>query len=406
MILSKQAALLALAVSVAVLPIFGQGNPPAASFDIGPSLDACNVSWDVPGPTASQSMPIGNGDIGLNVWVESNGDLAFYIGKTDSWSAQYTAPEGLMKVGGVHVAMTPSPLAAGAPFVQLLKLHEGEIEIREGSAPNGVVLHVWVDANHPVIRVEAKSDHPMSFRVTLDDWRKDDISTQRVASGQANQIVWYHRNSNGVNVDPHVANLTFGAIIKGDGLVSKDATNLESSAATTAQIISIYPLTATTDTPDDWLALVERQAAQVDALDLEQTRQEHRKWWDQFWHRSWIFARGNQAATDVTEGYILQRFVTACAGRGAYPIKFNGSIFVVDDPSRVDKKGPAPVNADFRDWGGVYWYQNTRAMYWPRLQAGDFDEMIPLFRMYENEMKVNKPIVKAYYGHDGSYFAE
>ena len=406
MILSKQAALVILAVSVSILPIFGQGNPPAASFDIGPSLDACNVSWDVPGPMSAQSMPIGNGDIGLNVWVEPNGDLAFYIGKTDSWSAQYTDPQGLMKVGGVHVAMNPSPLVAGAPFVQLLKLHEGEIEIREGAAPNGLVLRVWVDANHPVIRVEAKSDQPVSFKVTQDNWRKDEMNTQRYPSGVPNQIVWYHRNPQNAKIDPHLANLTFGALMKGDGLVSQANQTLESSAPTKTQLLSIYPLTATTDDPDDWLAQLNQQVTQIDALNLEQTRQEHQKWWDQFWHRSWIFARGNQAATDVTEGYVLQRFVTACAGRGAYPIKFNGSIFVVDDPTRRDKNGPAPVNADFRDWGGVYWYQNTRAMYWPRLQAGDFDEMTPLFRMYENEMKVNKPIVKAYYGHDGSYFAE
>jgi hypothetical protein len=89
------------------------------------------------------------------------------------------------------------------------------------------------------------------------------------------------------------------------------------------------------------------------------------------------------------------------------PIKFNGSIFLVDDPTHLNKnKEISPVNADFRDWGGGYWYQNTRAMYWPRLEAGDYDEMLPLFKMYRQEMQNNKPLVKAYYGHDGSYFDE
>jgi Domain of unknown function (DUF5703) len=31
-------------------------------------------------------MPLGNGDIGINAWVETNGDLCFYIGKTDTGS--------------------------------------------------------------------------------------------------------------------------------------------------------------------------------------------------------------------------------------------------------------------------------------------------------------------------------
>ncbi len=77
MISSKQGVLIAFAASMSILPIFGQDNPPASSFDVTPSLDACNVTWNTPGPSSQQSMPIGNGDIGLNVWVESSGDLAF-----------------------------------------------------------------------------------------------------------------------------------------------------------------------------------------------------------------------------------------------------------------------------------------------------------------------------------------
>jgi alpha-L-fucosidase 2 len=394
-----------LIVLISHLTAWAGAESHAQAFDIGPSLDACNVSWDVPGPTSSESMPVGNGDIGLNVWVEPSGDLAFYIGKTDSWAA---SSQDLMKVGGVHVAMNPSPLKAGAPFVQLLKLHQGEIEIREGSSESGVVLRVWVDANHPVIRVEAKSAQPVSFKVTLDDWRKGDIRPSQLSPDQPNTIVCYHRNAAVVPAAPMLANLTFGAAIKADGLVSKDSKTLESSAPATAQLISIFPLTATTDTPEAWLAQLAQQVTRIDTLDLETTRADHQKWWDAFWHRSWIFASGDKPATDVTEGYVLQRFVTACAGRGGYPIKFNGSIFVVDDPTRIDRKknSPVPVDADYRTWGGQYWYQNTRAMYWPRLQAGDFDEMMPLFKMYEMEMKANEPVVKAYYGHAGSYVAE
>jgi len=371
----------------------------ATQGDLIKSLNASNISWNIPGPTSSQSMPIGNGDIGLNVWVEPSGDLAFFIGKTDSWAS---TTHDLMKIGGVHVAMSPNPLtASGAPFVQLLKLHEGEIEIKEGVGKNAIELRVWVDANHPVIRVEATSGQPISFKVTLDDWRKDDA----IVSELTDQIVWYHRN--GATPTPLLTNKTFGAAIKGKGLISKDPQTLESTVATTSQLISIVPLTATTETPEAWFGQLEKLVAQTDALNLEKSRQEHQKWWDEFWHRSWIFAGGNQTAADVTEGYVLQRFVTACAGRGAYPIKFNGSIFVVDDPLRVNKeKVLQPVNADYRTWDGQYWYQNTRAMYWPRLQAGDYDEMMPLFKMYQAEMKANEPRIRAYYKHDGSYFAE
>ncbi len=65
--------------------------------------------------------------------------------------------------------------------------------------------------------------------------------------------------------------------------------------------------------------------------------------------------KGNEGEI-ISQGYALQRFITACAGRGTYPIKFNGTLFTVDfegDP-------------DYRRWGPEYWLQNTRLMYWPR----------------------------------------
>jgi alpha-L-fucosidase 2 len=374
------------------------------AINIGRQLDAYNVNWDVPGPTSSQSMPIGNGDIGLNVWVEQNGDLVFYIGKTDAWNSDVIGSYGLLKLGAVRVSVRPNPLASGAHFLQSLKLHEGEILITEGEGDNAVHMRVWVDANNPVIRVETKSAKPVSVKVGLENWRLNG-GGDTVLRKQPNQISWYHRNS--FKANPHVANLTFGATIKGKGLNNENDTTLIAKAVT-GQLISIYPLTAQTTTSAQWHSQLQQQIAKTDVLNLEKTRLAHQQWWNKFWHRSWIFINGSQSATDVTNGYILQRFVTACAGRGAYPIKFNGSVFVVDNPQlkQGDRKPPIRVSADYRTWGGQYWFQNTRPMYWPRLKAGDFDEMMPLFKMYTKLLPANAEQVKQYYKHDGAYFAE
>ena len=48
-------------------------------------LNACDVIWPSPSADAAGSMPLGNGDIGVNLWVEPNGDLVFYLAKTDAW---------------------------------------------------------------------------------------------------------------------------------------------------------------------------------------------------------------------------------------------------------------------------------------------------------------------------------
>ncbi|MEI8139935.1 MAG: DUF5703 domain-containing protein [bacterium] len=45
------------------------------------SVDDYNVVWHTPSRDSSGSMPLGNGDVALNVWVEEGGDLLFYIAK-------------------------------------------------------------------------------------------------------------------------------------------------------------------------------------------------------------------------------------------------------------------------------------------------------------------------------------
>jgi len=366
-------------------------------------LDAYNLWWNTPGPGSAQSMPLGNGDIGLNVWVEKNGDLVFYIAKTDAWGGEIDPGKDiwvnqggvLMKLGAVRVSVTPNPLSGSPAFKQILKLRNGEIIVQEGTGANEVDFRVWVDANNPVIRVEAKSSRQSTVSVKLDNWRAG--LTDTILSNQKNSIAWYHHNS--PTADPHLANLTFGAVITGKGITNKGDTTLQSTQKVTSQLISIYPLTAVAGSGNEWYSTLKQHINRLEKLDLNQTRLAHQQWWRQFWERSWVFVSGNETATNITQGYILQRFVTACAGRGAYPVKFNGSLFVVDNPVKN-------VNADYRAWGGQYWFQNTRAMYWPRLMAGDFDMMLPLFRMYANILPADEAQIKQFYNHGGAYFAE
>lgn len=378
----------------------GQTKPgPKKAMNIAPLLAPYNVSWDVPGPTSAASMPIGNGDIGLNVWVDANGGLNFYIGKTDTWGQDIKGSKGLMKVGGVRVALSPNPLTNGSAFLQVLKLHEGEILIKEGD----VQLRVWVDANNPVIRVETKSKQPVAVKVTLNDWRLHYTATNDTVTSGKNNIAWFHRNPS--TSEKHVAGLTYGAVIKGSGLVTQDDTTLQSGSAT-SHVISVYPYTSQTSSKE-WRTELNKKIAAIDKLPFEQTRVAHQQWWDKFWHRSWIYIHGSDEGTKAISGYVLQRFVTASAGRGAYPIKFNGSIFVVDNPAlKQGRDKTISVDPDYRTWGGQYWFQNTRPMYWPRLAAGDFDMMMPLFKMYAQAAINNKEQIEGYYHHGGSYFAE
>ncbi len=106
---------------------------------------------------------------------------------------------------------------------------------------------------------------------------------------------------------------------------------------------------------------------------------------------------GDANATNVTRGYLEQRFINACQSRGQYPAKFNGGSFTFDYNGQ---------NGDYRTWGPDYWNQNTRELYWPLLAAGDFDLMQPYFNIYTNMVPLQMAATQKYYGHGGAFFPE
>ncbi len=405
-------------------------RPIGAQTESGDPLEACNVTWQSPSEDCNGSMPIGNGDIGMNVWVERGGDLWLLLSKTDAWSENAR----LLKLGRVRVSLRPNPFVDGAPFQQVLRLRQGEIAIEAGKPDEAVRLVVWVDANNPVIRVQIDSAVPRDMQVALDVWRTTRreltgkelnsayglhgapfrvyVHPDIVVENQRNRIVWYHRNEEsiwennlehqglealiGQRTDPLVGR-TFGGRIEGAGLVNEDAGTLRSSAPRKGFDLSIYPHCAQTDSAKQWLDQLDRSIARCQAQSVETARKKHRIWWEAFWNRSWIRVSGSPDLETLTRAYALQRWITACAGRGAYPIKFNGSIFTVDGDG---------FDADYRAWGGPYWWQNTRLPYWPMLACGDFDMMVPLFRMYQDMLPLAEYRTQAWYGHEGAFIGE
>jgi hypothetical protein len=436
-------------------------------------LDACNVVWDSPSKDSGGSMPLGNGDIGLNAWVEENGDLLFFISKTDSW----TDSGRLVKLGQVRLHLTPS--LAAKPFRQELQIRKGVMEIQSATGNQQSTIRLWVDANRPVIHIEGESKQDMQAQVGLYVWRTKDLDMQKndnigYLSGQNtgpvmekadtvlpqkdNRIVWYHRNEGTIVPlamklqgmesllplvrDPILHN-TFGGAISGKGMVpvaAGEATQaLKTSVPTRRLEIAIHVLTAQTDTAEQWVEKLDAIVAEERKTGLDKAWQAHTQWWQAFWNRSWIYVqtpedgvpttaeqaaarqkerselqvtgerglenhkrpavRAEPAGVVVSQGYALQRFILAAGGRGAYPAKHNGTIFTVNN-----RKPDSLEDADNRILGANYWFldQATTA-YGPLLLSGDYDLLMPLFKMYGAMVPMARARTKLQYNHEGIY---
>jgi hypothetical protein len=376
-------------------------------------LDDYNVVWDSPSTDSAGSMPLGNGEIALNAWVEPSGDLLFYIARTDAWSGSLENPHhgayGLLKVGRVRVSLSPNPFANATGFRQELKLRDGAIETSAGPDGKKSRLRLWVDANRPVVQVEAACAEPVQMKVAMESWRTaptEWLGADTILSGQKDRVVWYYKSQN--TQVPQMINRTIGAVMQGDGLVSAGDTALQSAKPQTVQRVSIHPLTAQCATHEEWISQLDAQIAATNSTAKDKAWKAHCAWWGQFWDRSHIFITSGEKSREVTTGYLLQRFKNACTGRGAHPIKFNGSLFNVDNPEpyKMPDGRFAPITADFRIWGHMYWFQNTRPIYWPMMASGDFDLMQPFFRMYAGQIVDNLRKCREFYGHDGAYFVE
>ena len=313
-------------------------------------LDGCNVVWTTPSEGSAGSMPLGNGDVGANLWVEAGGDLLLLLSKTDAWDAHGR----LLKLGRVRIALTPNPFAKGLPFRQELTLRQGLVEIVAGKPGGRVTIRVWIDAHRPSVRVEAEADKGLTARADLEIWRsKDTVLTGRqrdsargVLGGgyplkvpadrlvdAKGRVVWYHRNvescwpitlkGQGLGKllatyrDP-LLHRTFGGAMVGRGLVKAGPTTLKTPAAVRRFGLSIHALTKTPATESQWLADLGRAVEAGRTAD----RAAHEKWWGDFWARSWIYASGTAAGAEMTSNALPLRIGAGSDGGS----RFRGEI--------------------------------------------------------------------------------
>lgn len=394
-------------------------------------LDSYDVRWTSPSQDASGSMPLGNGDLAANIWVEPSGDVLLLLAKSDAWDEN----SSLLKLGRVRLKLDPIPAVGVGQFEQTLRLAKGDIFIRLGTT----CLTIWVEAYAPILWIEIDSSAPVACEVILECWRNQPrtIKTQTgdlfknltgpdpyptivspdLFLDDPDFVLCCHHNG-ARDPDPYVVNMnlqglsslvsslphplkgrTFGMCMSGKGFSKTSRDTLLSTSRTRHQV-QILGLTLHPSTVNQWHASVKELARQHQSPD----QQSHKQWWERFWEKSYIFIscpsrvpRFSQPPWIVTRAYLLQRWMTACCGRGTEPIKFNGALFsygTVDDP-------------DFRRWGGPgFWFQNQRLIYWPMLMNGDFDLFQPFVRMYRNQLNLQMHRTWQFYHHSGAHYPE
>ncbi len=409
-----------------------------------------NVSWTTQSKNSSESMPVGGGDIGLNVWVE-HGELLLYLGKTGAFDENNT----LLKLGRIRLHLYPNPFAEGK-FQQELQLDKGHIVLKGESRGVKAEVLVWVDVFNPNVHLEVSANQKIKVEAAYESWRFQDLFPKKKENNanswkwapprpvvthkdqigvEANKIVFYHQNQDSTAFDivvdqqglstikdslynPLKSRIS-GGLLKGENFeyVGQRAGTymntpyqswiLKSKAAKTNHALQVTLHVGQQADLQHWKAVLEDLATPKPTfVSLKRATE---LWWKAFWGRSHIVIRPgltdpNNEAWQVGRNYQLFRFMLACNAYGDYPTKFNGGLFTYD-PVTIDST--FTFTPDFRNWGGgTHTAQNQRLVYWPLLKSGDFDLMPAQFKFYQRLLSNAEWRSKFYWGHSGASFTE
>jgi hypothetical protein len=407
-----------------------------------------NIVWNSQSKNASESMPCGGGDIGMNVWVE-NGELLIYVARSGSFNED----NALMKAGRIRVKLFPNPFD-GKIFKQELHLQEGFVTV-EGEN-NGVkaTVKIWADVFNPIAHIDISSNKKINVEAAYESWRyRDRIIKSRENWGNSwkwaapknngykkdiidfngNEVLFYHYNSAETIFDATVAQqgmdevkdqlynplaeLAFGGAFSGKGFVPAGTYEgnyvntdykgwkIKTKVAAKQYALNLYLHTEQVEDIEEWKIF-------LDSLEKKSTNSfiafnNSQAWWKQFWNRSFIEidnANPNSKSWEVGKNFQLFRYMLAINANGKWPTKYNGGLLTVDPVFADTAKDLTP---DYRNWGGgLHTAQNQRLVYFPMIKNGDWDMLQPQLDFYTRILKNAELRSKIYWNHAGACFTE
>ncbi len=408
-------------------------------------MEKFNVVWNTQSKNASESMPCGGGDIGLNIWVENNAAY-IYVARSGSFDEHNT----LLKTGRIKIETFPN-IFNGNNFKQELHLSDGYVTIESENNNVKAKLIIWVDVFNPVVNIEVNANSKIGISANYESWRykdrvvlarenyanswkwaapKDNIYKSDSIQFINNAVQFYHYNTSYTIFDNIVtqqgldvvkkelynplANLAFGGLFYGknfkaskayiDTFINTDykAWNIQSINASKTHNLK---LVLHTDQVKDMSKWKNEMSLTIEKISNNKKYWALTKnWWQQFWNKSFININSTiDTVKQVGQNYQLFRYMLACNAFGKWPTKFNGGLFTTD-PVFVTKQQLTP---DYRNWGGgVHTAQNQRLVYFPMLKSGDWDMMQSQFDFYLRILKNAELRSKVYWNHNGACFTE
>ena len=425
-------------------------------MDILKEIKKCNVSYHILGKSDRSSMPLGNGELCTNIWVDEEGQICFYLSRSDA----LTELDRNVKLGFFKINISPNPFI-GNKYEQTLDVADGYIKITGEDA----CIKVYIDPDKNQIVLNGEFESCVDVRASYYTWRKKDIRPFNEFAGntdvlekadtvitEKDRIWFYHKNGKNIieqaaklqAVDDHMdvlPDFLTGRIFGGcmimkcsegvDGtLILRDTKHLTLKVITNSIQGSVEQFTE--DTKD------------IDKEEYEEAIEERcKEFWNEYWENSYILVENDkpaevefedeiiEAATEVTEytteckspitnAYVLTRFMMKCCQDGHFPVFYNGLLFNLCPGARLHynshsfgkactalpDKYTEEFNPDERPWCSDQLWQNIRHPYHTFLDQGEDKALKALFEYYRRFWDLNRIRAEKYYSAKGQHNTE
>ena len=379
-------------------------------------IGRADLIYELPVEHPVQGQPIGNGRTGTMVWT-TPGAIHFQINRSDLFSVDKhhagdyaDAADHCCACAQVTVEVGGTPFAADAPgFSQRLSLYEAECAIRGGDLTARCFVAAGDELSQStdvlVVEIEDGRADPQPIQVTLSMWRPPEMRTgdhlaryafaqhSSPAPGEGNdRVTLTQQFTEGEHYCASAVSAT------GDGArldVARSSTGRRTlilpAASGTRRVLFASAVSWSSEEDVGKKALAQVDAARGESLAA--LRSNHLRWWEGFWARTFLHLHSEDGAADFMERVrTLHLYYMASSSRGAFPPKWNGSIFTTD--------------GDRRRWGAQFWVW-TMEMHYYALMAADADDLCePFFRMYTSQAESCRVAAAQRWGVAGAFYPE
>lgn len=329
-----------------------------------------------------EAMHLGNGNLGVCLWNEAGVTWQLNNGN-------YRRANEPVSSGKVTLATPALRAAKPDKFVQRTCLWDGVITTRTESAASKAELLSFVAEGEDLLVAHCRETGSGPRELTLHLWR----DTAHFALGTDFVALTEHADHPETFLATDMAML-----VKVDGAqvasAKRDAHTLTLTLSGEPVEYTVYvanPLVRGTE--QEALAAAQAAIARARAKGFDKLLAERQAFWHEFWAKSFLHVTSPRGEGDFLENlWHLFFYELASMSRRTLCPKFNGGNWLVEKDSRW--------------WGGGYWHQNTREIFWPTYAANRVELSQPFFDLYGRAAACARQNGSVGLGVDGFYIPE